>query len=149
MKVANEIEFADWIARRRAIGIVVATLVYVAIQVIARPVLIEDAVAATAPRSYLWVANSAVLLCLLLPVTAAIWGRRIRELVNDDVSRLHAHTAVVIGFVAAITIALCMFVVPALADLRAREVSYLIVTPTTVIAALCFAWLETRALRDG
>jgi hypothetical protein len=149
MKVANEVEFADWLARRRAIGLVVAALVYVAVQVIARPVLIDDVAARTAPRSYLWVANSVVLLCLLLPITAFVWGRRIRELVNDEVSRLHATKAFVVAFLVAMTVALSVFVIPALADLQAREVSYLIVTPATVIAVLCFAWLETRAMRDG
>ena len=54
-----------------------------------------------------------------------------------------------IAFGVAMAIALGMYVVPAFGDLRAREVGYLIVTPTTVVAALCFAWLEARAMRDG
>ena len=34
-------------------------------------------------------------------------------------------------------------------DISARDAAYLFVTPATAFALLAFAWLESRALRDG
>jgi hypothetical protein len=47
------------------------------------------------------------------------------------------------------TIAVALYVLPASQALSAREVTYLVVTPTTGVTLLVFAWLESRAYRDG
>ena len=38
---------------------------------------------------------------------------------------------------------------PPSVGLTAREAAYLVVTPASGFALLAFAWLESRALRDG
>ena len=145
----NAVEFADVLSRRRAIGTAAAVLVFLAIQLVARPVFHDDGYAAAGPRQYMWALNAALLLPLILPVGGLIWGRRVRELVNDEVSRANARTAASAAFWVAMIIALGTYALPISRGLSAREAIYLIVTPATGVALLSFAWLESRALRDG
>ena len=46
------------------------------------------------------------------------------------------------------TIALAVYVLPVTQGLTMREAIFLIVTPTTAVALVTFAWLESRAHRD-
>jgi hypothetical protein len=149
MKSQNVVEFADHISRRRAVGTAVAALVFLGVQLVARPVFRSDGYAATGPRSYMWALNAALLLMLLLPAAGMIWGRRVRELVNDEVARANSRRAVAGGFWIAMIIALAVYTLPAGRVLSAREVAWLVVTPATGFALLAFSWLESRAHRDG
>ena len=149
MKPQNVVEFADRISRKRALGTALATIVFLAIQLVARPVLRTDGYGASGPRAYMWALNAALLALLLLPAGGFIWGRRVRALVNDEVSRNNSRTAAAAGFWAAMVIALGLYALPASRGLTAREAIYLVATPTTGIALLAFAWLESRAHRDG
>lgn len=148
MKSQNVVEFADRISRKRALGTAVATGVFLMLQLVARPVFRSDSWA-SGWRAYAWVLNAALLLLLLLPIGGFVWGRRVRTLVNDDVSREHARTAAAAGFWVAVVIALVLYALPAAQSLSGREAAYLVVTPTTGVALLAFAWLESRAHRDG
>ena len=149
MESRNAVEFADRIARRRVIGTTAATLAFLAVQLVARPVFRSDGYAATGPRSYMWALNAAVLLLFLLPIGGYVFGRRVRELVNDEVSRRNSRTGSAGAFWQAMITALAVYVLPTVRDISAREAAYLVVTPATAFALLTFAWLESRALRDG
>jgi hypothetical protein len=149
MEARNAVEFADRIARRRVVGTTAATVAFLAVQLVARPVFRSDGYAASGPRSYMWALNAGVLLLLLLPIGGYVWGRRVRELVNDEVSRRNSRTATAGAFWLAMITALAVYVLPTVRDISAREAAYLIVTPATAFALLTFAWLESRALRDG
>jgi hypothetical protein len=149
MSPQNVVEFADRISRRRALGTALATIVFLAIQVVVRPVFRTDGYAASGPRAYMWALNAALLLLLLLPAGGFVWGRRVRTLVNDEVSRNNSRTAMAAGFWVAMAIALGLYALPASRGFNAREAIYLIATPTTGVALLAFAWLESRAHRGG
>jgi hypothetical protein len=149
MKSQNVVEFADRISRKRALGTALATAAFLLIQLVARPVFRDDGWGASGWRAYAWVLNAALLLLLLLPIGGFVWGQRVRTLVNDDVSREHSRTAAAAGFWVAVVIALALYALPAARSLSGREAAYLVVTPTTGVALLAFAWLESRAHRDG
>lgn len=145
----NAVEFADFISRRRAKGTALAALAFLIIQGALHPVFRTDGYAQTGPRSWMWAINAALLLALILPAGGFIWGRRVRELVNDDVSRANARTAAAVAFWAAMAIALGLYALPTSKAMTAHQAIYLIVMPATGLAPLVFAWLESRALRDG
>ena len=149
MPSQNAVDFADRLSRKRALGTTLATAAFLAVQLVARPVFRSDGYAASGPRSYMWAINAGVLLLMLLPAGGFIWGRRIRELVNDEISRAHSRTASVTGFWVAMIAGLALYALPAAQGLSAREASYVIVTLTVGIALLTFAGLEARAHRDG
>jgi hypothetical protein len=148
MQPQNAIDFADRISRRRMIGSATAALVFLGVQVVARPVFLPEG-QVTGPRSYMWAINAGILLLLLLPIGGFIFGGRIRALVNDEVSRSNSRTAAASSFWLAMAIALLVHALPSSATLSAREATYLIVTPVSILAPLLFAWLEFRAHRDG
>lgn len=145
----NAVEFADFISRRRAKGTALAALAFLIIQGFLHPVFRTDGYAQSGPRGYMWAINAALLLALILPIGGVVWGRRVRELVNDDVSRANARSAAAVAFWVAMIIALGLYALPISRGMTARQAIYLIVLPTTGLAPLVFAWLESRALRDG
>src|SRR5688572_27317813 len=98
MKSQNDVEIADQLSRRRAIGIAFAAIAFLAIQLVARPVFRADGFAEAGPRSYMWAINAAVLLLLLLPFGPYIRGPRVRALVHDEVSRNNSRAATTAGF---------------------------------------------------
>ena len=144
MTSSNEVELADRISRRRVLG---NTLV--AVQIVARPVLRTDGYGASGWRAYAWPFNSALLLLLLLPIGGYVWGRRVRALVNDEVSRSNSKSATAAAFWVAMCVALLVYLFAPTAGISARAATYLVVTPSIGVALLVFAWLESRALRDG
>jgi hypothetical protein len=149
MKPANAVEFAHHLSRRRVIGTAAATIAFLLVQLVGRPVFRTDAYAGSGLRAYLWPLNAALLLLLLLPIGGYIWGRRVRDLVNDEVSRGNSRTATAGAFWLAMITSLLLYVVPWGSALSGREALYLVVTSSTAFALLFFAWLESRALRDG
>lgn len=149
MAPQNVVDLADRLSRRRAIGTALATTMFLAIQVVARPVFRADGYDVSTFRANLWAVNAGCLLLLLLPVGGFVFGQRVRALVNDDVSRHHARAAATAGFWVAMLVALGLYLAPASEGLTAREAAYLVVTPAVGVALLGFAWREARAHRDG
>ena len=149
MTPTDTIELAHSISRRRVLCISLAAFGFLGVQLIVHPVFRTDGYAASGWRAYAWAFNAFLLLLLILPIGGAKWGPRVRALVNDEISRANAHTAARWGFWLAMVIALGIYVVGPARALTAREGAYLIVTPTTIVVLLAFAWLESRALRDG
>ena len=148
-KSRNTVEFADALSRRRAIGTAAAVLVFLGIQTVARPVFRDVGYGVGEPRAYMWALNAALLLILILPVGGFIFGRRVRQLVNDEVSRSNARAAASAAFWVAMIIALGTYALPVSSGWSAREAIYLIVTPAVGVALLAFAWLESRAHGNG
>ena len=149
MSPQNVVDLADRLSRRRAVGTAAATTIFLAIQVVARPVFRDDGYGISALRANMWAINAGCLLLLLLPIGGYVFGARVRALVNDDVSRHHARRAAAFGFWVAMLVALGLYVLPASQGFTAREAAYLVVTPAVGVALLAFAWLEARAHRDG
>lgn len=150
MTSQNPVELADRISRRRALGNTLATLAFLGVQLVARPVFRDDGYGAAGPRAYMWALNAGALLLLLLPAAGFIWGQRVRTLVNDEIARANARTGAAAGFWVAMVIALGVYALSASGRaLSAREATYLVVTPAVACALLTFSWLEARAHRDG
>jgi hypothetical protein len=148
MSPENVVDVADRISRKRALGTALAAGAFLVVQIIVHPVFRSEH-GATGIRAYMWAINAAALLLFLLPLGGVAWGRRVRALVNDDISRDHARIGEVVGFWTAMIVALGLYVLPVGQHLTAREATYLVVTPATGVALLVFAWLESRAHRDG
>jgi hypothetical protein len=149
MTSRNDVEFADNISRRRYLATIGATVAFLGAQLVARPVLGVEGFQLEGFRRYLWAINALGLIALTLPIGGWIFGRRIRSLVNDEISRGHGRMATGAGLWVAILIAIAILLTPLGRRCSAAEASYLIVTPVAVIVPLYFAWLEARAHRDG
>ena len=147
MHTRSDIELADRASRKRPVMIAAATLAYALIHVLMRP--LYYARGADPSGVDWWAANTLLLLAGLATGGALIRSRRIRGLMNDEVSRSHFRTAVSIGYWIAMTAAMGIYLVPRLARLGTREALYLVVTPSTVVPLLVFACLEHRANRDA
>lgn len=147
MHTRSEIEVADRTSRKRPAMIAVATVAYALIHVLMRP--LYYARGADPSGIDWWAVNTLLLLVGLATGGALIQSRRIRGLVNDEVSRSHFRTAVSIGYWIAMTAALAIYLVPRLARLATREALYLVVTPSIIVPLLVFAYLEHRANRDA
>ena len=149
MQSQSPVEIADRLSRRRAIGVAIAAAVFLAIQPLARPFFIAGSETASPIRARFWAINAIVLLVLLATRGGLIYGRRVRSLVNDDVTRGNYRTAVTAGFWVAMAIAMGVFVGAGFNGFTARETVYVIVTPSVAAALLLFSYLERRALRDA
>ena len=153
MPSLTPVEAADRMSRRRPIGLAVAALIFLMIQVVASP-FFDTRVSGSALRQNFWAINATALILILAGIaftSSGAWFRKdeVLDLVNDDVSRLHAHSAIGLGFWVAMITAMTLFVVPAFANLTAREAVYLVVTPSIAMALLFFSWLEYRANSDA
>ena len=93
--------------------------------------------------------DAVVLLIMLMPARGFMFGHRIRELVNDEISRTHSRTAAASGFWTAMVMGLAVYALPMARSLSASEATYLIVTLATGVSPLVFAGLDARARRDG
>src|SRR3982751_6599503 len=133
MSPENITEVADRISRKRALGTALAAGAFLIIQAIVHPVFRAE-YGASGPRAYMWAINAAALLLFLLPLGGVVWGRRVRALVNDDISRDHARTGEAAGFWTAMIIALAVYMLPVGQSLTAREATYLVVTHATGVA---------------
>jgi hypothetical protein len=148
MESRSPVEIADQVSRRRATGMAVATIVFLAIQFITRPVFVTGPNSAPSARIEMWAINAIVLLLLLATGGGLLYRRKIKELVNDEISRLNYKTAVAAGYWVAMITAMSVYLLPALGVHTAREAVYLIVTLSIGVALLTFAFLERRALSD-
>jgi hypothetical protein len=142
----NAVEFADRKARLRPLFTALLALYFIGSQAFTYPHFgpIERHAFGVG-----WTIQVAVMLLLLLPIVGFGWGRRVRELINDDVVQLHLRTALARGFWIAMLLALALFLLPASAAWTGRQALYFVVTPTLPATMLIFAWLDSRAYRDG
>jgi hypothetical protein len=76
-------------------------------------------------------------------------NRRIRPLVDDEVSRHNREMGIIAGYWVAMAIAMGLYITTAFRTFTAREALYLVVTPSVGVALLTFCYLEWRAHRDA
>lgn len=92
----------------------------------------------------------AVLILLLLATGGGLANnRRIRGLIDDEVSRSHRRIAVSSAYWVAMVVAMALYLVPQFGDLPGRTVVYWVVTVSEVFGLVLFAYLELRAHRDA
>jgi hypothetical protein len=145
MQSRSNVEIADRISRNRAVGAAAAAGIFLFIQVLLRPFFVGG------PQSSLtmWAINAVALLLLLTGRGGFGFGKDVRALVNDEVSRANYKTAVNVGFWVAMIIAMTLYVLAADPRHTAREAVYYIVTPSVAVALLTASWLELRAHRNA
>ena len=149
MQSETPVDIADRLSRRRAIGVAVAAIAFLAVQVIAPPFVFGGSATGSPLRATFWALNAIVLFLLLATRGGLIYGQRVRSLIHDDVTRGNHQSAVAVGYWVAMAVALGVFAAAGRNGFTAREAVYLIVTPSIAAALLFFSWLERRALRDA
>ncbi len=149
MQSQSPVEIADHLSRRRPVGIAIATAVFLLIQLVAPPFFAGASQTLSVPRASFWAVNAVILLALLATRGGLIYRRRVRALVNDEITRNNHRTALVVGYWVAMTVALGVFVAAGLRGLTAREALYLVVTPSIAATLFLFSWLERRTLGDA
>ena len=149
MQNKRHVEIADTMSRKRAIMMTAATVVFLSVQLIVRPVFQHNGAVLTHNGIDWWAVNVLILMALL--VTRLQGGllnsREVRALINDDVSREHHRRGIVTGFWVAMTMAMAIYFLPLFAGYSSRESVYMIVTLSVGAALLKFCWLELRAHR--
>jgi hypothetical protein len=148
MDSRSPVEIADQFSRRRVTLIAVATLVFLGIQVIAGPFW-----GITRGTPYIaqlgWAINAFFLLLMLAIGSGLLRNRRVRALVDDEVSRHNREMGIIAGYWLAMATAMGLYVATAFRTFTAREALYLVVTPSVGVALLTFCYLEWRAHRDA
>ena len=150
MQSKTPVEIADRNSRNRAIIVAAAVIVFVAGQLLGRGPFdggIDKGLHMS--RSIVWSVNVILLLAFLATGGGILTRREIRELVNDEVSRLNYRTSVVAGFWVAMVSALAIYLIPALQGFTAQQTTYVVVTASVAVAASVFSYLELRAHRDA
>jgi hypothetical protein len=149
MKTMNDVEIADRMSRRRAVVVGVAAFAFVAFQFVDNPFFFvsDRGTTQAVARRVLWAAYTGILL-LGLATGGGLLKRRIRALVDDEVSRSNYRTASTAGFWTAMGVAMMVYLYGGYDLYTGQEAIYLIVTPAVAAALLAFAFLEMRALRS-
>ena len=149
MQSQTPVEIADRVSRRRSIGVAIAAAVFLLVQLVSRPFFNGGGDPVSRLRIDMWAVNAGFLLLVLASGGGLIYSRRVRSLMNDEVSRNNYRTAVIAGYWIAMAVAMGVFFLSRLASLTAQEAVYLIVTPSVATALLAFSYLEHRAHRDA
>ena len=141
----SPVEIADQVSRRRAFVVAIAAIVFLGVQLIGRPHFVDGGAIVSRTRMLTWAVNAGLLLLVLATGGGLLNSRQTRQLVNDEVAQENRKRAIIFGFWMAMTLAMAIYVLPALAGISSRDAVYLIVTPTVGFTMLDFAWLEYRA----
>ncbi|HEY4954051.1 MAG TPA: hypothetical protein VII02_04120 [Gemmatimonadaceae bacterium] len=150
MQSRTPVEIADVYSRKRAIVFAAAAVVFLLIQVVARPFFAAGAATANLLTPGVMWAINVIFLLLCLATGGGILNRsEIRALVNDEVSDRNYKTSAIAGFWVAMATAIGLYFLPIAESFTARGVVYIIVTPSVAVAVLVFSYLELRAHRDA
>ncbi len=151
MTIADDIEAADRVGRRRA-RLSVALAVMLLLQQVAFSVSPPPSHLAR-PVDYVgfagWVSLSIVLVLFLW--TGGMWRSRrtVRALLNDDDARANRAAAMSLGFVVAMAVALLVHIVSLFMIVGLNQAIHLIVSCGIVTALLRFGILERRGFGDS
>lgn len=142
-------ELAERLTRRRARILPVMAVIFIAGQGVyfsdaAQPMRAVDATKISA-----WLVWALALLLLLATGGGLIRSKKVRALLNDDVTRDHRLRAIAAGFWVAMAGCVVVYVLSAFEPMTAREGIHLVLTMGVGAALMRFGMLERRALRDG
>jgi hypothetical protein len=142
-------EKAEALSRRRARALPALAVIFLAQQATylnapAQPERPVDHVKIAA-----WLALSIVLLAGLATGGAWFRSRAVRDLVNDESTRVHRQVGFVYGFWAAMAAAIALYVINMFEPVSGRDAVHVIVTAAIAAALVRFGMLERRALKDA
>jgi len=148
MTSRSDHEIAERISRRRARMLVLLGVYFLAGQAVFFRQGAEAAPIAHFKLSA-WLVWAVVLLVALAMAGGQFRGARIRELVEDEVSRANRARGYAAGFWGGCLAAIAMYVVAMFEPVTGREAVHVILTAAVAGALIRFGTLERRALRDG
>ncbi len=93
-----------------------------------------------------WLVLATVILLALVTGGAWLRPRTVRALMEDDITRANRASAIMLGFILAMVIAIAAYVALDFWALSARQVLHLVVSVGLASALIRFAILERRAL---
>ena len=137
-------ELADRLTRRRARVSPVLAILFITQQ----GAYLANAGAGNAGQVKLgaWVVLSVVLLVALATGGGWLRSREVRALMNDETTRAHRASAVVLGFWATMITGVILFVLAAFRLFDVRDAIHIMMTVGIASALIRFASLERRAL---
>jgi len=96
-----------------------------------------------------WIALATVLLAILMRGGFWFESAAVRALMEDEVTRAHRARALETGFVATMIAAICLYVFNLFQPVTGGAAIHILLSIGIGFAALYFAALERRALKDG
>lgn len=146
----EDVESADRISRRRARMFPLLALLFIVQQASYFSGRIEDgARAVDQVKIGAWLVMSVVLLLALMTGGAWLRPKRVRELLNDDVTRANRLDGLRVGFVATMAAGIVMYFLAGVEPVSGRDSVHLMMTAGIAAALIRFGQLERRAHSDG
>ena len=148
MTTPSDVERAERISRRRARMFPVLGIYFIAGQALffnhaeASPRIAQFKISA-------WLVWALVLLIAFAFAGGHFQGKKIRALVEDDVSRANRAKGYEAGFWAAAAAAIALYITNMFELVTGRDAIHLILTALVGAAMIRFGTLERRALKDG
>jgi hypothetical protein len=148
MTQTEEIESADRLSRRRARMLPALAMIFIIQQASYFSAHLEDA-----PRTVdhvkigAWLVLSVALLLALM--TGGFWFRskRVRDLLNDEVTRANRLDGLRFGFVATMATGIVMYFIAMFEPVTGRDAIHMLMTVGIAAALIRFGQLERRAHR--
>lgn len=97
----------------------------------------------------LWTVYAAIAFILVLTGGAFLKEKRVRALMNDEVTNAHRRMALGGGFCTAVIAAFVLVALPASTILSVRTAGYIIISSSLTVALFLWAALELRSLRGS
>jgi hypothetical protein len=145
----SDVETADRLSRRRARLLPVLALLFLSGQAIFALGPDDPTRAVDQAKVAAWLAWALALLLLLATGGSLFRSRRVRDLMNDETTRLHQAKAYAVGFWLAVSTSVGIYALTAFDRVMPREALHIVVTAAVAGALLTFGILEHRAHRDG
>ena len=146
----GDVEKADRLSRRRARMLPALAAVFIIQQASYFAGQIEDPLRTVdTVKIGAWLILSVVLLAAL--TTGGFWlqPRRIRDLLDDEVTQANRGSALRLGFIATMAAGIVLYLLTWFEPVAGREAIHLLVTVGLAAALLRFGFLERRAHRGG
>ncbi|MBX3563342.1 MAG: hypothetical protein KF730_02080 [Sphingomonas sp.] len=149
MAYETDQEIAERLTHRRARVLPAMALIFLSGQAIYFGNAAQPMRAVDATRISAWLVWALALLLLLATGGGLFRSRKVRALLNDELSREHRLRAIAFGFWAAMLTCVAAYILSAFEPVTAREAIHRVLTLGVGAALLRFGMLERRALKDG
>ena len=145
MSEASDVERAEGIGRRRARIFAVQAILFIAWQVLFFAGPAEDPVrTVSAVKLSAWFVWVLVLLLMLATGGGLLRHRKLRGLLNDELTRRNRTSAYVTGFWVAVAACVGLYLVGMFEPVSGREAVHIVLSAAIAAALLTFAALERR-----
>ena len=150
MSEASDVERAHGLGRRRARIFAFQAILFISWQALYFSGPAEDPMrTVSAVKLSAWFVWALALLLMLATGGGLLRHRKLRGLLNDELTRQHRTRAYVTGFWAAAGACIFLYLVGMFEPVSGREAIHLILTALVGAAMIRFGTLERRALRES